>query len=511
MLEYFGLHLLLILPVLVIGLLYYYTEKHFQYWKKKGVKYEKPIPFFGNIKDIMLMRVNTAQGMQRLYNLFPDEPFIGFYQSKKPVLLIRDPDLVKQVLVKDFQHFPNRGIASNYKLDPLSENLFNLEGQKWKDLRHKLTPTFTSGKLKSMFASLAECGKEFNMYLKEIADKQSIFEMLDLSGNFTTQVIGSCVFGININSIKDPNSEFRRMGKKAFESSKMVFVKRFIRSTMPALFRFLRLKAISLDVENFFLTVVKDMVDYRTKNNVKRADFLQILIDLREQELQGTNENKQLNFKMDDNLLAAQMFVFFVAGFETSSTTMSFCLYELALNPDIQKKVHEEIDEILKQDDNLSYENILKLEYLEQVVSETMRKHSPAGNLIRKCEMSYTLPDTNIMLNKGDSIIIPIHALHHDPKYYPNPEVFDPDRFSKDVKEARHPYCYLPFGEGPRICIGLRFAKFQTMVGLISILQDFEVNTCEETEIPLTYNPKNFVLRAKNGVRLKLERRTTTV
>ncbi|XP_026478207.1 probable cytochrome P450 6a14 [Ctenocephalides felis] len=504
MLEY-----ILILPLGIVAFLYFYTQKHFQYWAQKGVKHEKPVPIFGNVKDIMLMRSTTGQGMQRLYNLFPDEPFIGVYQSKKPVLLIRDPELIKQVLVKDFQHFPNRGIVSNHKLDPLSENLFNMEGQKWKDLRHKLTPTFTSGKLKSMFASLAECGKEFNSYLKEITAEQNIFEMLDLSGNFTTQVIGSCVFGININSIKDPDSEFRKMGKKAFEPSPMVFVKRFIRSTTPALFRLLKMKVIAPEVENFFLTVVKDMLDYRTKNNVKRADFLQILMDLKEQELQGINQDKQLNFKMDDNLLAAQMFVFFVAGFETSSTTMSFCLYELALNCDIQKRVHEEIDEVLEQHDgNLSYESVLQLEYLEQVISETMRKHSPAGNLIRKCEIPYIIPDTKITLKKGDSIIIPVHALHHDPKYFPSPEQFDPERFSKEAKESRHPYCYLPFGEGPRICIGLRFAKFQTAVGLISILQDFEVVPCEETEIPLTYNPKNLVLRAKHGIRLRLKRRS---
>ncbi|KAL6448751.1 hypothetical protein ACFW04_000513 [Cataglyphis niger] len=150
----------------------------------------------------------------------------------------------------------------------------------------------------------------------------------------------------------------------------------------------------------------------------------------------------------------AQAFVFFIAGFETSSTTATFCLYELAQQQDLQDKLRKEIDEILKKHGELTYNAVNEMTYLHKVVNEAMRKYPPLPSLNRMCTEEINLPTTNIHIPKGMLITIPLLGLHRDPSIYPDPDRFDPERFNEDKVAARHPYAYLPFGEGPRICIG---------------------------------------------------------
>ncbi|XP_011706829.1 PREDICTED: probable cytochrome P450 6a13, partial [Wasmannia auropunctata] len=149
----------------------------------------------------------------------------------------------------------------------------------------------------------------------------------------------------------------------------------------------------------------------------------------------------------------AQSYAFFVAGFETSATTATFALYELALHQNIQEKVRKEIDKILMKYGNLTYDSVNKITYLHKVINETMRKYPPVPILNRICTKEINLPTTNIHVPKGTLITIPVLGLHRDPSIYPDPDKFDPERFNADKIEERHPYTYLPFGEGPRNCI----------------------------------------------------------
>lgn len=134
---------------------------------------------------------------------------------------------------------------------------------------------------------------------------------------------------------------------------------------------------------------------------------------------------------------------------------MSFALYELALNPDVQDKLAEEIRKYTSENgDKLTYDLLQEMKYLDMVVSETLRKYPPVGNLFRQCTKPYTIPGTNVLIEAETRVFIPIYAIHRDPKYYPNPEKFDPERFTPEEKAKRHPMIYMPFGEGPRNCIG---------------------------------------------------------
>lgn len=138
--------------------------------------------------------------------------------------------------------------------------------------------------------------------------------------------------------------------------------------------------------------------------------------------------------------------------------------------------------------------------------TETLRKYSIFSHLVRQANENYKVPNTPFVIEKGVSILIPVHNIHHDPEIYPNPERFDPSRFEPEAIKARHPYAYLPFGSGPRNCIGERFGIMQSKIGLISLLRNFKFGVCDRTEIPLLLNTRNFPMGSENGIYLEVER-----
>ncbi|KAH0813543.1 hypothetical protein GEV33_009247 [Tenebrio molitor] len=192
------------------------------------------------------------------------------------------------------------------------------------------------------------------------------------------------------------------------------------------------------------------------------------------------------------NELAAQAFVFFLAGFETSSNTMTFCLFELVSNPDIQEKLPQEVKDILdKYDNKLTYGGVIEMHYMEKVINETLRKYPPVPFLNRVCTKDYHVPGTDFIIEKGTKVMIQVLGIQRDPEHYPDPEKFDPERFSEENKKTRHPYTFLPFGEGPRICIGLRFGMMQTKVALTILLKNYKFSLGSKTALPLKFDPKS--------------------
>lgn len=173
--------------------------------------------------------------------------------------------------------------------------------------------------------------------------------------------------------------------------------------------------------------------------------------------------------KATEDLIAAQVPIFFIAGFETSSSTLSFLSYQLAVD---QSKLREEIDEVLNQiNRNVTYEELLKMKYLDQVVSETLRMYPPGYILTRVCSKNYLIPakksyeKVDLVIDKDTTILIPVIGVHMDPEYFPSPDRFDPDRFSEANKCNIVPGSFMPFGSGPRSCIGAhnRFIMLYTL------------------------------------------------
>lgn len=273
--------------------------------------------------------------------------------------------------------FTSGGAHFNEDYDPLSANLVSLTGQRWKNMRSKLTPTFSSGKLKAMFSTIVDCGSSMQNYLEKQCDKGESLDVRELAARFLTNIIASVAFGIEVDSINDPDNDFRKYGRKNWVvDTNWKSIKAKMRFVAPQIMTLLRIRSVEPEIEHFVRSIVKQNLEYREKNNVTRKDFFQLLIQLRNSgavQMDGEWETKinadesQKTLSLDD--VIAQTYQFFTAGFETSSSTTSFCLYEVVKNPDIQKKVHDEIDRVLEQSDGkITYESISKMTYLEACI-----------------------------------------------------------------------------------------------------------------------------------------------
>ncbi|XP_059618287.1 probable cytochrome P450 6d5 [Phlebotomus argentipes] len=497
--------------------LYFYFKHIYSYWDRRNVKSIKPVIPFGNIKDAILLKTTFAENFVDIYNS-TDEPVIGVYAINQPGLMIRDIHLVRSIMIKDFQYFHDRGVNVNEDIDPLSGHLFSLPGEKWKNLRSKLTPTFTSGRIKAMFQTFLDCGKSLEAHLTKNSDANTEVEMRNLMACYATNIIASVAFGLETDTIIEPEATFRIMGRKFFDPT----LKNLFRFTctfiLPRFGKMLNVKSVDNDYEAFIFKMVKDTMDYREKNNIIRKDFMQLLLQLKHTgkvdyedswnfEKSKNGDVKNISFEE----LAAQAHVFFLAGFETTSTTMSFCFYELAKNPDIQAKVQTEIDEVTKKyDGKITYESVNEMKYLESCIDETLRMYGPVPVLNRECTREYKLPGTNITVEKGTRIFIPSHAIQNDPKHFPDPDTFKPERFSTDEWNSAGGLKYMPFGDGPRACIGLRMGKLQAKIGIVLILSKFNIHLGERLQKmkKFKYELKSFTPAIEGGMHVKVTRRT---
>lgn len=270
------------LVTLIIGL-YIYLTWNFDYWKKLGVPYDKPVILAGSLTDVILTRKHIFHYYRDLYRKFEGHPCAGFFLLRSPAMLIRDPELVKAVLVKDFDHFFDRQFHADEDQDPLmGRNLFGMRGIKWRYLRSKLSPTFTSGKMKLMFPLVAECSEELGELVLNHAKHGDIVEMKDIAARYSTDVIATCAFGIQCHSLKNANAEFREMGRKIFENSirnNLVITGLFF---FPQIIKFFRVRILPAEVESFLRSAFTETMYFRQKNNIQRPDFLQLLQQLKD-------------------------------------------------------------------------------------------------------------------------------------------------------------------------------------------------------------------------------------
>lgn len=401
---------------------------------------------------------------------------------------IRDPELIKKIAIKDFEYFEDHRTFSSDNIDPIFLNgLTNLTGEKWRHMRATLSPAFTGSKMRQMFGLITEYADDLvKSLLKKSEDTKLNYEIKDFFSRYTNDVIATCAFGLKINSIAEPNNEFYVKAKEIMFSSLSLtsLLKFYLIFWLPKLTKIFTSKDLQ-EFGSYFKTMILDTMRYRKEHNIYRPDMINMLMQVREGSLQHQNDVKlepsnesfatveeseigkqSSNRVWSDDELVAQCFLFFGAGLDPSSTAMTYAAYELLANPDIQQKLYEEIIETNERigDKQISYDELQKMKYLDQVVTETLRKRPVAPLVDRICVKDYDLDDGHklkLKIEKGKSVSFNVHGIHHDEKYYPEPERFNPDRFSDENKSNIISGTYLPFGIGPRNCIGKKLLFYE--------------------------------------------------
>ncbi|XP_050439348.1 cytochrome P450 6k1-like [Adelges cooleyi] len=498
---------------LFVGI-YLYYKNIYNYWKKIGVYHIEPEFFFGNAKERVMFKKSFHEFHRDMYFKFKGHRYAGYYLGRRASLVVIDPEIIKCVMIKDFNHFTDRQTARFRTSEYITQMLINLKGAKWKRMRHLLTPAFTSGKLKTMEHLVEDCCNNMREFLNDKTEdgaKPFDLEMKDFFGKFTLDVIATCAFGVESNSLTDVSGGF---ASRVSNFASLSIFKRLslyiILLFLPGIARFVPLSFFNMEVIYFCANVIKDAKHYRHTTGQKRNDFLQLLLD-GEKDLNKNDESKLKEDVLTEPQVIAQSVLFLIAGFETSSTLMAFTCYEMALNPTIQTELREEILRVLKKYDGIcTHDAIQEMHLLDMVLYETLRKHPPVAQLERVCTQDYTIPDSDLHIKAGMTVQIPVVGLHYDPDYYPDPHKFDPSRFTQEEKAKRSQYVYLPFGTGPRNCIGLRFALMSTKRGMVHLLKDFLIEINDRTTIPYEYSKHSMLLKAKDGVWLSAKKLNTS-
>nr|AIL94150.1 cytochrome P450 CYP3026A1 [Tigriopus japonicus] len=525
---------------------YYYVKFHhtWKYWEHHNVPFVKPSFPFGSSPTISWETFTSPQNFnQTALNEAKKRGFpkvYGTYFFHNPIISICDPELAKHIMVKDFDHFVDRQgefLAEHATTSHLVDQLWGrqmtaLRGDQWKATRNAFTPIFTGGKLKGMIHFIHEVTHDLVTSIGQEADRGTPFELKEKFGRFSMDTIASCAFGVKANSFQEDKSTFAMNAGAMFRNSPMDLMKFVLLVAVPRGRALLECLGVPLQKKAptmFLYDIITQTVDHRLRTKTRRNDLVDLMIDAMKADPQSSNhpeepvedsqfdKDAKLNapdfqpLNVDEMTLVATAMVILVAGYDTTAQTLAIASFHLARNPDIQEKLHQEImDAVATMEDDKPYPDynlIQSLPYLDMVLHETLRINPALGLISRTCTKDYIIPGTNIPLKCGQDAHIYVSAIHMNPDIYPDPKKFDPERFTKESKANRHPYSFLGFGQGPKNCIGMRFALLEAKLALFGVLRSYKFVTCPETIDTYTLDPSSILATPKEPLLVKVEKR----
>ncbi|XP_044729768.1 cytochrome P450 9e2-like [Chrysoperla carnea] len=435
------------------------------------------------------MRKSFSDVFHEIYTNFNDCKYVGFYLWRKPALVIRDPELIKMVWSKQFSNFYNNAWYLSEKVDPyFSKSPFFENDQKWKELRHQLTPTLSPGRIKSLFPVFLQGIDELHNFIKKnaINDKNEI-DLRDLCSKYTTEVSTQAFFGVKAHAFDNENSDFLNVGKLIFRNSVRSSLESICMMCDKLFAHYFRVKIVNEKAFDFFKKLAVEIMEYRkTNNNCQYNDYFEHLLGLRE-----TYKEYE-----DVNNIARQLITVFFDSADTTASGITIAMFEIIRHPEVYKKLRNEIDTILlKYNGQLTVEAIQDMNYLDMCISEAFRLNVPLYFSLRDCTVPTEFPmpkeaqsDGSLLVEPGTTIIVPMHEIHRDLKYFNDPDVYDPERFSDERKSTIQKGTYFPFGDGPRMCLGKNFAIAAIKHFIIALVQNYDIKFKPNSNYTLTPN-----------------------
>ncbi|KAM8714443.1 hypothetical protein ACLKA7_014556 [Drosophila subpalustris] len=508
----------------LLALLYKFSMAPYRSFKDRGIVHEPPKPFIGNLSlRVLFGRTPFIQMLIDKYQKFKEHKIYGFYNIREPFFVLHDTELIKKVFIQDFDHFTNhRSLIPDFSESLFSKCLIVLKDDKWREMRNTLTPSFTGSKLKTMFELINECSVEGIRYIEsQLKSSNGLdieLEMKDYFERFANDVIASAAFGIKVNSFVNKNNQFYKAGQSVAHFSGLAVLKVILFGIMPRVMKALGVRLFDAKKVAYFNSLIFDAMKYRTEHKIIRTDMIHLLMEAKrqfqqEQRDEIISESLKERAEFNDEDLLAQCVLFFLVGFETMSVCLSYLTYELCINPEVQSKLYEEILAVEQelQGKPLSYSMLAKMKYMDLVIAELLRIWPPAFSLDRVCGKDIDMLDDNQQLlakfRKGDIVVVPIIALHRDPENFPEPNLFKPERFLEENKSQIKPFTYLPFGVGPRSCIGNRMALMEVKSIIYHLLCKFQLVPGEKTVKNMMDSLKGFHMQPKEKFWIKLVRR----
>jgi len=286
---------------------------------------------------------------------------------------------------------------------------------------------------------------------------------------------------LETNSFKDPDNTFRitalRMARDAKYSSKLDILKFIALAVSPKMCKMLGITALPSGTAEFFAGIIRKNIETRRKSGMRRNDIIDLIIEeLEIAEEKGTLKDGDFDLEV---ALISTCIIFFFAGFDTTSTTLTVLMYALMKHPEVQEKLRDEVLDIMGREENAkaTADQLKELKYTEYVINETLRYFGIVQTNQRKCTKDYRIPGTDIVVPEG--MIVDVHAKPFQAECFINPDSFDPSNF--DAENNPNKFGFVGFGQGPRNCIGMRYAYMALKLALVHTVRSFKVVPCAET------------------------------
>jgi len=519
-----------LLVLLLTIIVYRWITKSFDKWKNAGIPHDKP-SFPQGTHNILGQKKHLTEHCHEDYIKFKIEKkqkVHGWFLFGKPALSINDVEMLKHLEVKDFNHFMDRNESNASKLfgsggdlDKLwGLQMSNLSGDHWKDIRSTFTPIFTSGKMKGMVKLIHEITEGLVMEIGQKAKLGEEFNLKDTFGKFSLDALATSAFGVDAQSFTNSKSVFVKYASTIFVNTFMENLLNFSKFIpgVSWIYEMFNISIFKPTQTKYLRDVILNVLKVRKESGERRNDLIDLMLDCIENEQKvdiNFNEDDQSQYDIDMKLVhdrkskknnrdrnCSKAIIFLVAGYDTTGMTLSFLAYAMSKNPDIQERLQEEVDQAFEDNDGTmpDYQTIQNLPFLDMVIHETLRYFNPIGLMTRTCTEDYTLPGTDIVVKKNDLLTFSTLGIHRDPEHYSHPDIFYPEHFSKEEKSARHPYAFQAFGQGPRACIGMRFALLEAKIAVLEVWRRFSFMGGNKTLEPLVLDPTSQLGWVKGGL-----------
>ncbi|GAB6033121.1 Cytochrome P450 4V2 [Chamberlinius hualienensis] len=497
---------------LILFLLIYIKLKYF---KSKFEKMLLKLPgpgynvFIGNLMRFAVKREELYSVISDLCNEFSNEPVVRVWLGKTPRIFLTKVEAAK-VILSDISH-DVKGVHYKLLYPWMGDGLLFSTGAKWRERRRMITPTFH-------FRILEEFRGIMNKQAAILADiltenTNNYFNIHPYITRASLDIICETAMGIQIGSQLEKTSNFLQ----AVSGMTQCLIQRIfnIWSQIAILFPFSQIARRQHQILEVLHTFTRKIIQERkaeleaktqigakmTMENEfgqkRRLAFLDMLL-----------EAQYEHGSIDDKGIQEEVDTFMFEGHDTTTSGITWTLYNIARFPEFQAKIHEELDQVLGTEEvtEISSQHLSNLKYLECVIKESLRCFPAVPIFSRKL-----LRDTDICgytIPSGATVSFLVERIHKDSNHWPEPEKFDPDRFLPENASNRHPYAFIPFSAGHRNCIGQRFAMMELKIIAAYILHRYSLKT--ETKFETLQPISEFVLRPSNGISIKIQPRRTT-